>query len=136
MLITPAVTPPDKDEPDTLVTPSPQTPPSGGSDAPSVTKPKKPKKTVVKKAVSKKKGTILIKWKKVKADGYQVMLAKNKKMTKGKKAYTLKGKKKVSKTVKKLKSGKKYYVKVRAYNGSGNNIAYGSWSKKKVVKVR
>ena len=39
------------------------------------------------------------------------------------------------KTVKKLKSGKKYYVKVRAYNGSGNNIAYGSWSKKKVVKV-
>lgn len=135
MLITPAVTPPDKDEPDTLVTPYPQTPPSGGSDAPSVTKPKKPKKTVVKKAVSKKKGTILIKWKKVKADGYQVMLAKNKKMTKGKKAYTLKGKKKVSKTVKKLKSGKKYYVKVRAYNGSGNNIAYGSWSKKKVVKV-
>lgn len=66
MLITPAVTPPDKDEPDTLVTPSPQTPPSGGSDAPSVTKPKKPKKTVVKKAVSKKKGTILIKWKRLK----------------------------------------------------------------------
>lgn len=115
--------------------PSPQTPSGGGSDTPNVTKPKKPKKTVVKKAVSKKKGTILIKWKKVKADGYQIMLAGNKKMTKGKKVYTLKGKKKVSRTVKKLKSGKKYYVKVRAYNGSGNNIAYGSWSKKKVVKV-
>ena len=63
------------------------------------------------------------------------MIAKNKKMTKGKKVYTVKGKKKISRTIKKLKSGRKYYVKVRAYNGSGNNISYGAWSNKKAVKV-
>ncbi len=124
-----------KDDPVTTITPSPQTPPGGGADTPNVTKPNKPKKTVVKKAVSKKKGTVKIKWKKVKADGYQIMIAKNKKMTKGKKVYTVKGKKKISRTIKKLKSGRKYYVKVRAYNGSGNNISYGAWSNKKAVKV-
>ena len=34
----------------------------------------------------------------------------------------------------KLKKGKKYYVRVRAYNKGKK--AYGDWSKKKAVKVK
>lgn len=39
-------------------------------------------------------------------------------------------------TLKKLKSGKKYYIKVRAYQKIGNNTYIGKWSKKtaKIVK--
>ncbi len=40
-----------------------------------------------------------------------------------------------SKTVKKLKSGKTYYVQVRAYKVVNGVKVYGKWSKKKKVKV-
>ena len=37
-------------------------------------------------------------------------------------------------TISKLKKGKKYYVRVRAYNKGKK--AYGDWSNKKAVKVK
>lgn len=43
---------------------------------------------------------------------------------------------KPKKVIKKLKSGKKYYVKVRAYKKSGNKKIYGAYSKVKTVKVK
>ncbi|MBQ0018658.1 MAG: hypothetical protein KBS63_05625 [Clostridiales bacterium] len=39
-----------------------------------------------------------------------------------------------SKTIKKLKKGKKYYVKVRAYKKVGSKTYYGAWSKTKLSK--
>ncbi len=68
-----------------------------------------------------------VSWKAVKnADGYQVVYATDKKMKKGvKKSST----KKTSYTIKKLKRGKKYFVKVRAYqkDQAGKKV-YGSYS--------
>ena len=45
-------------------------------------------------------------------------------------------KKTVTKTIKKLKKGKKYTVQIRAYVKSGKNTAYSSWTKTKNVKVK
>ncbi|MGN0488296.1 MAG: starch-binding protein [Ruminococcus sp.] len=55
-----------------------------------------------------------------------------------KKVYTktYKSNKKVTKVIRKLKSDKKYTVKVRAYIKSGNKIAYSKWTKAKTVKVK
>ena len=39
-------------------------------------------------------------------------------------------------TVKKLKSGKKYSFRVRAYKKVGGKTYYGAWSKTKSVKVK
>ncbi|MGN0488584.1 MAG: CotH kinase family protein [Ruminococcus sp.] len=55
-----------------------------------------------------------------------------------KKVYTktYKTNKKVTKVIKKLKSGKKYTVKVKAYVKSGKKIAYSKWTKAKTVKTK
>ena len=87
-----------------------------------VTKPAKVKS--VKLTAKEKK--LNVKWKKVSgATGYEVMYAKNNKF-KGKKKVKVK-KNKV--TLKRLKSKKKYYVKVRAYKTVNGNTSYGKWSK-------
>ena len=76
---------------------------------------------------------INVKWKKVKnANGYQLMVAKNKKFSKGKKSYKLTS---TSKAVTKLSAGTKYYVRVRAYGKSGKKTVYGKWSKIKTVRT-
>ena len=51
------------------------------------------------------------------------------------KTVTVSGKSAVSKTVSKLKKGKKYYVKVRAYKTVNGTRYYGSWSAVKSVRV-
>ncbi len=79
-----------------------------------------------------KKKKLNVSWKKVsRATGYEVVYAKNSKFTKGKKKVKVK-KNKV--TLKKLKSKKKYFVKVRAYKKENGNTYCGKWSK--VVKKR
>ena len=40
------------------------------------------------------------------------------------------------KIIKKLKSGKKYFVKVRSYKKAGKVMLYGAWSKAKNAKVK
>ena len=44
--------------------------------------------------------------------------------------------KKNSATIKKLKSGKKYYVRVRGFFMNGKTKVYGPYSAKKVVKIK
>ena len=86
------------------------------------------------------KNAFTAKWSKVKyASGYQLQYSVSKKFKKGKK-YTktvnVKKAKTVSKKVKKLTSGKKYYVRVRAYKTVNGKRYYSTWSKKKAVKAK
>ena len=85
--------------------------------------------------ITGKKGKIKIRYQKVKgADGFQV--AYKKKGAKAWKNKTFKSKRKVTKTLRKLKKGK-YSVKARAYYYVSNrHIIYGKWTKLKTVKVK
>ncbi len=94
----------------------------------------KPKKATIKKLSSPKKRTMQVKIKKISADGYQVVYAKNKKFTKGLKK---KNTKKTTMVIKKLKRKTKYYVKVRAYRIKTNGKkVYGKFSKVKRIKIK
>ena len=93
-----------------------------------------PKKAVVKKvkALGKKKIKVTIKKSSEQISGYEVILSTKKNFKNAKKVIT----KKNVLTVKKLKAGKKYFVKVRAFKKVGNKNIYGKYStvKKAVVK--
>lgn len=98
---------------------------------------KKPAKvTKVTATVAKNKKKVTLKWKKVKnANGYVVYRAtkKNGKYTKVKtitKASTVKF------TDKKVKKGKTYYYKVRAYKKASGTKVYGTYSAARKVKIR
>ena len=69
--------------------------------------------------------------------GYQVQYSTSKKFKK-KTTKTVKvaTKKKLNKKIKGLKSGKKYYVRVRAYKMNGKKTVYSAWTAKKSVKVK
>ena len=72
-------------------------------------------------------------WKKVSgASGYQVWYSASKKFKKK----SVKITKKTKLTVKKLKSGKDYFVKVRAYTVKKGKKVYGAWSKTVKKKVK
>ena len=101
-----------------------------------------PKGTKLKK-LKKAKKAITVKWKKQSAKmsksritGYQIQLATNKQFTKNKKTVTVKGYKKVSRKVKKLKGGKKYYIKIRTYKTVGGKKYFSPWSKVKTMKTK
>jgi len=92
------------------------------------------KVTLSSVTAGKKKATL--KWKKVKdADGYIIYRSTSKNGT-YKKVTTIKKNSTVKYTNKKLKSGKKYYYKVVAYNKTKGVTAYSSASKVKSVKVK
>lgn len=94
-----------------------------------------PAKVSITSGKNSKKKSFVVKWKKVKdVKGYEVSYALNKKFTKSKKSKTTS---KLTLTVKKLKKGKTYYVRVRAYNkGSDGSKVYGKWSATKKVKIK
>ena len=75
------------------------------------------------------------KWKKADCTGYQIQYATDKNF-KNMKTVNISGKNKVSATVKKLASNKKYYVRIRAYKKVDNKYAYSSWSKAKTVTTK
>ena len=91
--------------------------------------------TVSKLTAGKKKFTVTYK-KSATVAGYQVQYATNSKFTKGKKTVTVKGAKNTKKTVSKLKTKKKYFVRVRAYKTINGKKVYSSWSKAKSVKTK
>ena len=90
-------------------------------------------------SVTSKKKQMTVKWQKnvTNASGYELQYSTDKKFKKGVKKVTIKGKKNVKKTIKKLKSKKTYYVRVRAYvnQGEGEKI-YSSWSSKSKIKIK
>lgn len=95
-----------------------------------------PKKQVLKSVKSLKGRKLSVSWKKdTKATGYQVQYSTSKNFKKGIKSITVKKQKTTSVTIKKLKAGKKYYVRVRSFktaklNGKKKTL-YGTWSKPK-----
>lgn len=97
----------------------------------------KPNKVKKLKVTSKTRKKMVVTYQRNKeATGYQITYALNKKFTKGKKNVTVSKNKTVKKTIGKLKSGKTYYVKVRAYKKYGKDKIYGSYSKAKKIKIK
>ena len=101
-----------------------------------------PKGTKLKKPKKAKKA-ITVKWKKQSAkmaksriSGYQIQLATDKKFTKNKKTVNVKGYKRASKKIKKLKGGKKYYIRIRTYKTLKGTKYYSKWSKVKRIKTK
>ncbi len=91
-------------------------------------------KPVLKAKTAKK--SINLSWKKVSgASGYQIQYSQKKNM-KGAKKKTVNGSKKTKATIKKLKSKKTYYVRIRAYKKVNGKTQYSKWSSKKTVKTK
>ncbi len=98
----------------------------------------KPKKAAVRKATAQKNRKLKVTWKRDSlATGYQVVVGTNAKVTKNKKVINVTRNKTTSKTFKKLKKGKRYYVKVRSYKKVDGKKLYGAYSKaKKTAKIK
>lgn len=87
-----------------------------------------PKKQKVKSLKASGKTNLVLKWTKdKKATGYQIRYSDNKKMKKAKTMWIKKNR--TSAVLEKLKTGRTYYVKVRAYKKYGKTKVYGSYSK-------
>lgn len=97
-----------------------------------------PKKASVKKTKVKKGRRLTVSWKRqTMATGYQVVAGTNRATTKNRKVINVTRNKTTSKTFKKLKRGKRYYVKVRAYKKINGKKVYGAYSKvKKSAKIK
>lgn len=126
----------------------PATKPSEPATTPSTTQPTtkpsttkntetvKPKKTSIKK-LSKGKKKFTVTWAKVSdVKGYQIQYSSDKEFKKNNKSVTVTKQKTTKATVKKLKSKKKYYVRVRTYKTVNGKKIYSSWSKVKSVKTK
>lgn len=101
-----------------------------------ITSAPKQEKLVTVKSRSKKK--LEVKWSKdTRATGYEVQYSTSSKFkSKTTKTVQIRKNKITGQTIKKLKSGKKYYVRVRAYKKCGKKKLCGQWSKVKNVKIR
>lgn len=96
----------------------------------------KPRKVQGVSLKSSKKKQLTVKWKKdASVQGYEVQYSTSKKF-KNDKIKKIAGKSKTGVTLKKLKSGKTYYVRMRSYKVSDGRKLYSAWSSKKKVRIR
>lgn len=96
-----------------------------------------PAKTAIKKLKNRKGRKVQVKFKKVSgADGYEIAYSTGVNFGKKKTTVNSYNAAKNVRTVKKLKKGKRYFVKVRAYKMNGTEKVYGKWSQIKVVKIK
>ncbi|MBR1752033.1 MAG: leucine-rich repeat domain-containing protein [Ruminococcus sp.] len=97
-----------------------------------------PKATSISKLTSPKTKQLKVTYKKVSGvTGYQVTYSTSKKFTKAAtKTAAVKGAAKTSKTIKSLKKGKTYYIKVRSYKTVSGKKYYSSYTKVKKIKVK
>lgn len=99
------------------------------------TKVTRPKTTSIK-SIKKAKKSLKISWKKIKGvKGYQIQYSTSKKFKKAK-TVLIKNYKTTSKTIKKLKTKKKYYVRIRTYYCVKGKRVYSYWCKVKTGKTR
>ena len=97
-----------------------------------------PAKTKLK-SLKKGKKKLTAKWTKKTAQvtGYQMQVSTSKSFTaKTTKSYTVKKSKTTTKTIKKLKAKKRYYVRVRTYKTVKGIKYYSGWSNKKSIKTK
>lgn len=96
----------------------------------------KVKATSFKKVQSTKTKQVDLKWVKIaKSSGYEIYISK-KKSSGFKKIETINKTTTTTCTVNKLKSGKKYYFKIRSFIKSGSKNIYSKYSKVKDIKVK
>ena len=125
----------EKPQPDTEK-PQPDTEkPQPDTEKPQETqKPAKVEKLSVK---STKAAQLTVKWKRsAGVNGYQIVVAKDKKFKKPVKKMLVRGEKKQKAVVKKLKAGKKYFVRIRSFRKEKSGVVYSDWSKRKTLKVK
>ena len=106
-----------------------------------------PKKAKLSKVRSSKK-TCTVRWKKMKSKmlvssckkariaGYRIQYSTDKTFAGGTRTVKVKGYKKTSKVIKKLKSKKTYYFRIQTYIKSGGKTYYSPWSKAKKAKIK
>ena len=94
------------------------------------------------RSVKAKKKSFTVRWKKIstkmptkRISGYQVQYSEKPNFSKSK-IKKVSGYKKTSVTIKKLKSKKKYYVRIRTILKSGGKTYYSNWSGSKGVKAK
>ncbi len=96
-----------------------------------------PKATTLSKVTSPKKKQIKLTWKKqtTQTTGYQIQYSTSSSF-KNAKSVTVSKNKTTSKTIQKLTSKKKYFVRIRTYKTVNKVKYYSSWSKSKSIKVK
>ena len=106
-----------------------------GENKTKATEPKKNLKKVAVKTKVLKGNKVKLTWKKVAGvAGYQIMYGTNKKITKNKKSFVIKGSDTTSKIIRKL-SQNTYYFKVRGFIKQKKKKVYGKWSNTKKIKI-
>lgn len=96
---------------------------------------KTPKKARITRLIPAKKA-LTVKWKKVSGvTGYQIQYGVKKSFEDAKKVTVSKAGA-TSKKIKKLKSGKKYYVRIRTYKKVNDERYYSAWSTKKSKRTK
>jgi len=78
---------------------------------------------------------ILVKYRRLDCDGYQIVYSRYKSFSKAGSIRIMCGDT-TSKVIKNLTKGKKYYIKVRAFNLSGDEVKYGSFSRATSITCR
>lgn len=98
------------------------------------TKPNKPKIS----SVTSKNKSITVNWKAVKdtASGYRISISTDKNFKKNVKNVNVSGRKTVTKSIKGLKKGSTYYVKIRSYKTVDSTKVYSSYSAVSSIKCR
>ena len=93
--------------------------------------------------VKSAKKAVTVKWKKMtkkmpkkQIKGYQIQYSLKKNFKSGNKSVKVKGAKKTSTKIKKLKKGKTYYFRIRTYIEINGKTYYSKWSASKKVKVK
>ena len=92
----------------------------------------RPGQVTLKKPTTGSSHYVKVKWYDKDCDGYQIRYATNSSFKNSKSIYVKDGDQ-LERTIKKLSKGKRYYVKVRAYNNYEDTKVFGKWSKWKSV---
>ena len=96
------------------------------------------KKVTIKSVKSNASKKLNIKWSvNAKSSGYQVRFSTTKSFTKTTtSSVTINSRSESSKTISKLKGGKKYYVQIQTFRKYNGEVYYSGWSPTKSVKVK